>query len=362
MYSLTYSSLTRIKNVHAATHLTGSSAYRHVNNKIIPKAKYLSDLLTDGKIFKNYIHACTEANYYKVPLNPDVIRTSLLRGDFYADSIIDYRIYRDVMNRPAPRAKLIYKLNKSKIRKKISAFCRLDKTVNFVAFYSISFPSNAPDDVLYRIFNKWLTNCRTRYNLKSYIWVAERQDNNTLHFHLLTNDYMNIQSVNRSMATTINNEVNAGALSWGKSSKEKYNGVDVDSPSRPKQRQNETREKYRKRKKWLSSMNKAKVMQWMAKYMSKYVTKNDIEFNRLAYHSSRDISQLFTSKVINEDHLDNFSKYLPDDADSYFFYENKEIHCMSFKFIPDNDLFTLLDRTNQEIYNNYHNTTKDKET
>lgn len=362
MYSLSYSSLTRIKNVHAATHMTGSSAYRHVNNKIIPKAQYLADQLTDGKIFKNYIHACTVANYFHVPLNPDVIRTSLLRGDFYADSIIDYRRFKDIMNRPSPRAKRIYKLNKSKIRKKISAFCRLDKTVQFVAFYSISFPVAAADDVLYRIFNKWLTNCRTRYNLKSYIWVAERQENNTLHFHLLTNDYMNIQSVNKSMATTINNEVNKGSLSWGKSSKEKYNGVDVDSPQRPKKRQNETREKFRKRKNWLKNMNKAKVMQWMAKYMSKYVTKNDIEFNRLAYHSSRDISQLFTSKVINDNHLDNFSQHLTDDAESYVIFENEEIYHMTFKFIPDDVLFRLLDRTNQEIYNNYHNKTKDKET
>ena len=48
MYSLSYSSLTRIKNVHAATHMTGSSAYRHVNNKIIPKAQYLADQLTGG--------------------------------------------------------------------------------------------------------------------------------------------------------------------------------------------------------------------------------------------------------------------------------------------------------------------------
>jgi hypothetical protein len=38
--------------------------------------------------------------------------------------------------------------------------------------------------------------------LSTYLWVAERQKNNTIHFHLLTNDFMEIRIVNEFMANS----------------------------------------------------------------------------------------------------------------------------------------------------------------
>ena len=68
-----------------------------------------------------------------------------------------------------------YKLRKTKIRNKILNFFSLNASKKFCAFYSISFPIEITDDVAYQVLNTWLTRCRKESNLKSYLWVAERQ-------------------------------------------------------------------------------------------------------------------------------------------------------------------------------------------
>jgi len=93
--------------------------------------------------------------------------------------------------------KRVYRLNKSKVRKKCYAMCRLKKSKEFMAFYTITFPQGLTDELCYKLFNTWLTRCRKSAGLTSYLWVAERQKNGTIHYHLLTNDYMKIGEVNR---------------------------------------------------------------------------------------------------------------------------------------------------------------------
>lgn len=340
------------------TRLAGSSMYRHIDGKVVKKSRPKPNAHEDGKIFDNFVEACTEADYYNLGRDLALIEKTLTRGEYYRKSIENYRHFMDMSQKVTTNTARIYKLNKTKVRKKMGAFCRLYSSRKFIGFYSISFPTSAPDDVLYIIFNKWLTNLRKTYGLRSYIWVAERQKNNTLHFHMLTNSWLPIKEVNGAMATAIDGEVKKNNLSWGNSSLLLYNGVDVDSPQFPKQRQNENREQFRARKKRAEQTKTSNVLQWISKYMIKYVTKNDVEFKRLAYHSSRDISQLFTSQLINDNHIDRFAELLPDDADDYYIFENSDILCMSFRFSPSDDLYTLIDSINESLYNSYDNTEK----
>lgn len=355
MYSLSYGSLTHIKNCHAPTHLAGSSYFKCNGKEITRRKRSEPDLKDEGKLFDRYIETCTELDYYKIGRDPEVVREALWRGDYYADALINYRKYQELWNQPRKKNKRIYRLNKSKVRKKMSAFCRLEKSRKFLAFYSISFPCQAADNVLYTVFNKWLTNLRRHYGLKSYIWIAERQSNGTLHFHMLSNDFMRVQEINRAMATAINGEVSRGNMSWGESSVSLYNGVDVDSPQFPKKRQNENRQQYRERRKKAQSGDIGVSTKWIVGYLIKYVTKNNAEFNRLAYHSSRDVSRLFTSHIINDSHMTNVIATLPDDADLYKVYENEEICHYSFLFTPPDYLFSRLDKINEIIYYEFHN-------
>jgi hypothetical protein len=221
--------------------------------------------------------------------------------------------------------KKTHRLNKSMVIKNCNAFSRLEKSKKFLAFYSISFPKGLPDDNAYKIFNTWLTRCRKNCGLKSYIWVAERQKNLTVHFHLLTNDFMTISQVNNFMAKCLLTEKKCELESLKDVETEKYNGVDV--------------KKVGKNKNGLVS------------YLTKYVTKNNIEFSHLTWHCSRDVSRLFTSINFERPEGDKYLDQLPKGDDMYNIHPTDYYKVKGFKFRPNDDLFIDLDSVNEAIYN-----------
>lgn len=159
-------------------------------------------------------------------------------------------------------------LNKSKIRAKIKAFCRLQKSKKFLAFYTVTFPAHLTDDSCFKTLNVILTRIRKLYSQFDYIWVSERQRNKTIHFHLLTNNYINVRVFNHFAKKAISTQVyknKESSISW---KPQKYNGVDV-------------RKVYNARK--------------VGGYISKYVTKNTIVSAHAVWNCSRSISALFTS-------------------------------------------------------------------
>jgi hypothetical protein len=221
-----------------------------------------------------------------------------------------------------------FRLNKSKVKKKCYALSRLEKSKKFLAFYSISFPAGLPDENAYRIFNTWLTRCRKDANLNTYLWVAERQKNGTIHFHLLTNDFMPIRQVNGFMAKCLNSEKKKRVDMLKDIDLKKYNGVDVKKVGK----------------------NKNGIIS----YLSKYVTKNEVEFYRLPWHCSRDVSRLFTSINYDEVDEDIYWDQLPLHADQYFVKIEKYYKAAGFKFQPKPKLFTDIDTINEIIYINQY--------
>jgi hypothetical protein len=192
--------------------------------------------------------------------------------------------------------KTSYVLNKKKVREKCSSFFGLSKSRKFLAFFTISFPYGLDDDMIMKIFNTVLTRCRELMRLHSYLWVVERQKNGTLHFHLLTNDFIQVRTVNHYVAKAIETQlkkydIDLSGLEYVNSKGEtkvtqafdvnKYNGVDVK----------------------LVGGNKKALNQ----YITKYISKNEIQFFRLPYHSSRDISQLFTCETFRSVDCSEFS-------------------------------------------------------
>lgn len=188
------------------------------------------------------------------------------------------------------KSKQYYSVNASKVRDKVIAYSLLNKSLSFLAFFSISFPVNIPDNIAYKIFNIWLTRLRRDKGLKSYIWVTERQGNGTLHYHMLTNDYMNVRELNKYMAISIDNYVHKGECSWGNSSINKYNGVDVVSIT-----SRYGRCKYK---------SKQAVINKVIEYLTKYMTKDVIETNHRIWHCSRLVSALFISIDIDNVHVE----------------------------------------------------------
>jgi hypothetical protein len=213
--------------------------------------------------------------------------------------------------------KKTYKLNKSKVKNKCISLSRLEKSKKFLAFYSISFPQGLPDEIAYKIFNTWLTRCRKDSGLKSYLWVAERQRNLTVHFHLLTNDFMKVREVNGFMAKCLLTVKNNGL--------EILKDVEIEKVEGNKNR--------------------------LISYLAKYITKNEIEFYHLPWHCSRDISSLFTTVNYEADQADFYFDKLPESSIHYYISDKEYYTSAGFKFRPNGKIYSDLDRINEAIYN-----------
>lgn len=244
---------------------------------------------------------------------------------------------------PKEKEKKAYKIRKSKIRNKIMNFFSLDASKNFCAFYSISFPINIADDIAYKLLNTWLTRCRKVYNLKSYIWVAERQKNNTLHFHLLTNTRMPIKEVNGFMKSALITQYKKGLLSTNIKTLEKYNGVDVDNLHYPKKRKNGKKK---------LSFNEAQSK--LSMYLTKYVTKNDTISERLPWHCSRDISALFVSINYSDISTHEIAQLVSDNPEAVLSYYDEYFTFHYFLFRPSEFYFEDLKKINNEVYRRFN--------
>jgi len=173
-------------------------------------------------------------------------------------------------------------MNKKKVRSKIIAYSQLQASKKFLAFYSISFPDGMSDKDIKKIHNTVLTRIRKLRSNFTYIWIAEKQKNGTLHFHMITNSYFNIRIINRYYSRAIDNQINKSYRGL-KFDIDRYNGVDV-----VRVRNHNT----------------------IAAYVTKYVTKNDTEIVGLNWNCSKDVSALFTSLLLSHSDFLKIAKSL----------------------------------------------------
>ncbi|SDE00939.1 rolling circle replication-associated protein [Riemerella columbipharyngis] len=236
-----------------------------------------------------------------------------------------------------------YQLRKFKIRNKIMNFFSLKSSRKFCAFYTVTFPLNIPDEIAYKLLNTWLTRCRKLQGLKSYLWVAERQKNGTLHFHLITNNYMNIREVNEYMKIALKNAKKKDLLYCEDKVLEKYNGVDVDNLYHSK--------RHKKKNKRLSKIEAQRKLMY---YLSKYVTKNETKSKKLPWHCSRDISALFISVNYSEYSENEIFKLVSDNPEAVKSFHNEYFSFHYFLFTPEEKYFVSLNEINEKVYQYYN--------
>lgn len=85
-------------------------------------------------------------------------------------------------------------------------------------------------------------------------------------------------------------------------------------------------------------------------YLSKYITKNDIEFYRLPWHCSRNVSRLFTSTNFQEEDSDKYFDLIPESIEKYNVHYSDYYNTGGFKFIPDPKVFEDIDSANEAVY------------
>lgn len=250
------------------------------------------------------------------------------------------RLEHECMNaKPKEENQRFYSLKKSKIRNKILNFFTLNASKKFCAFYTITFPFGISDDLAYQLLNTWLTRCRKLQGLRSYLWVAERQKNGTLHFHLITNNYMKIGVVNDFMKISLRNAKKKGLLTCRDNIINRYNGVDVDNLYYPKKRRNN-----KKRHTRAEAMNK------LSFYLTKYVTKNNTASQRLPWHCSRDISALFVSINYIDISTHEIAQIITDNPNAVLSFHDEYFTYHHFLFRPSDFYFEDLVNINNKIY------------
>lgn len=167
-------------------------------------------------------------------------------------------------------------MNKPKVKAKIIAFSRAKIGSLKMKFVTITFPSGCSDDICMQALNTWLTKLRSITSSFQYLWVAERQANGTLHFHMFTKTFFNIRVINFHMAVTIDNILSKNKEGVPAFSLEKYNGIDVKVVDK---------------------------ISHIVKYVTKYVTKTkELNFNK-SWACSRLVSRLFTHVQLSEQQM-----------------------------------------------------------
>jgi hypothetical protein len=186
-----------------------------------------------------------------------------------------------------------YKLNVQKIKKRLWLFLLMKKATKAAYLYTISFPKKIPDDIAYKCFNSFLTNARTRYGLENYLWVAERQKNDTIHYHMFVGEYMNVRSLNNAMKSTFKTQYTKGQINKVQyESTLNYNGVHISKAENGKALN------FRKIK------NK-KLRKTIIRYITKYVVKAEVssesKYTHLRWFNSRSFSRLELSRQVDDD-------------------------------------------------------------
>src|SRR5205085_4473333 len=176
-----------------------------------------------------------------------------------------------------------YKIAKQKIRQRLFTHINSQKGYRQLYMCTISFPPAIRDNIAYKLLNLFFTEARQQNLLKSYLWVAERQKNGTIHFHVCITHYVAIKQLNSIMQSNIKKYIRKGLVNWSQSEAHKYNGCHLTKDDKTGKALNYADVKNKK---------------LLGAYITKYVTKNTEKFEHLAWHNSRDFSAIFLKQAI----------------------------------------------------------------
>lgn len=225
-----------------------------------------------------------------------------------------------------------YTINKKEVTHRIRNYVNQMKGEKLLYFWTVTFPLFTTDDTAHILLNKWLTRLRTERMIKEYLWITERQENKTLHFHMVINRKMDVQKANKYMRASIMHSINSGEIQYDRTKAMRYNGVDIAKDRKTRRVIN------------FAKQNRQKAL---TNYLTKYVTKNNEAFTHLAWHSSREYSNLiiavrFTHKEITASNIiDLLNQDTPIIGEYYIFYR--------WKGKPPNELLHYLSQLNNGL-------------
>jgi hypothetical protein len=189
-----------------------------------------------------------------------------------------------------------YVVNKTEVTNRIESMTNAifsnTKTGAFMGMLTVTFPPCVTEVIAMQALNTWLTALRQKGKrvIREYLWISERQDGkrlkdqgkatNTIHYHMLILNRMNIVYVNRAMHVVLCNMIRAGVIDYPLTAMKRYNGVDLAKDRKTRV---------------VTNFCDPKARKTLSHYITKYVTKNNESFAHSAWGCSRGFSAIFTA-------------------------------------------------------------------
>ncbi len=229
--------------------------------------------------------------------------------------------------------KKLYSINKRKVRARLTNFINTEQGQSRMYFYSLSFPKNINENVAYSLLNSTLTTLRTTHNVKNYLWIAERQKNGTIHYHLALYHFIKVRIINDVVKKYLCHAIRKQQLNWTITAAKNYNGVDIAKDRSTRIATN------------FADKNKVKKI---AGYLTKYITKGTEKFTRQAWNSSKSLAAISDGICVSiNEVVQLFSSWEISDSACY-----ANDFCMFFKWIdepPDIYLQLMFDINTQRV-------------
>lgn len=164
-----------------------------------------------------------------------------------------------------------YKVNASTTKRRVWLLF-LMPTIKNLYFLTVTFPQGTGDDCCKWLLNTVLTNLKKQGYFRDYLWVSERQENGTIHYHFFITQYTPASKIQKAISSSLTTAYKKGLSSYPPSKCKNYQGFFFSKNKKGKV-QNLKKLKTNKRK-------------LVASYCAKYVAK-DIELTDMMPICSR---------------------------------------------------------------------------
>jgi hypothetical protein len=183
-----------------------------------------------------------------------------------------------------------------KIKEKMMAVYAASK--NVFTLQTLTMIAPCSDYQAVSCLNKYLTVLRKKEGLFNYVWVAEKQGNGNIHFHMIIDKRFEISYIN---SLWITQQFNSGIINQ-EAKLSLFNDYGLTFKKAHKLGCVAGSYWHQVIQKYLNPVDvkKVKTIDGMSQYLTNYVIKNESKLSCNIWHSNRNVSKLFTKQLISK--------------------------------------------------------------
>ena len=227
-----------------------------------------------------------------------------LNQSFFKNESWHHQLLRNVENARKRRhnhnkENVMSRRTKIKIKEKMLAVFAASK--NNFTLCTLTMVNDCEDTKAVKMLNKFLTATKKQIGAYNYVWVAERQENGRIHFHMVVDHRLDINYVN---SLWIIQQYNAGVMHDAANKK-----LMLEAGLTFKQLHKQGEKGHKLAHKYLNPVDIIKVnsIDGVSAYLTNYVIKNETKMSCAIWHCNRNVSKLFTKQLISRAAFDKSS-------------------------------------------------------